>query len=47
MNFRFVLERFLRKIKKGKQLAIITYKHGIYELPCEWSKNLKLKIFGN
>ena len=27
--------------------AIITYKHGIYELPHESLKNLRLRILGN
>ena len=26
--------------------AIITYKHGIYELPHEWANDLKLRILG-
>ena len=30
-----------------KQYAIITYKHGIYELPHELSNNIKLRILGN
>ena len=30
-----------------KQWAIITYKHGIYELPHELPNNLRLKILGN
>ena len=29
-----------------KQYAIITYKHGIYELPHELPNDLRLKIFG-
>ena len=28
-------------------LAIITYKHGIYELPHELPNDLKLRILGN
>ena len=30
-----------------ERCAIITYKHGIYELPHEFSNNLRLKILGN
>ena len=30
-----------------KQCAIITYKHGIYELPDELPNDLKLRILGN
>ena len=30
-----------------KRWAIITYKHGIYELPHELPKNLRLRILGN
>ena len=30
-----------------KQCAIITYKHGIYELPHELPNNLRLRILGN
>ena len=30
-----------------KQLAIITYKHGIYELPRELPNDLRLRILGN
>ena len=30
-----------------KWWAIITYKHGIYELPNELPNNLRLKILGN
>ena len=30
-----------------KQYAIITYKHGIYELPHELPNNIKLRILGN
>ena len=30
-----------------KQRAIITYKHGIYELPHELPDNLRLRILGN
>ena len=30
-----------------KRWAIITYKHGIYELPHELPKNLRLEILGN
>ena len=30
-----------------KQYAIITYKHGIYELPNELPNNIKLRILGN
>ena len=30
-----------------KRLAIITYKHGIYELPQELPNDLRLKILGN
>ena len=30
-----------------KRCAIITYKHGIYELPHELPKDLRLKILGN
>ena len=30
-----------------KQCAIITYKHGIYQLPHELPKDLKLKILEN
>ena len=29
------------------QWAIITYKHGIYELPHELSNDLRLRILGN
>ena len=30
-----------------KRCAIITYKHGIYELPHELPNNLRLRILGN
>ena len=30
-----------------KRWAIITYKHGIYELPREVRNNLRLRILGN
>ena len=30
-----------------KPLAIITYKHGIYELAYELPNNLRLRILGN
>ena len=30
-----------------KRLAIITYKHGIYELPHELPNDLRLEILGN
>ena len=30
-----------------KQVAIISYNHGIYELPHHFSKNLRLRILGN
>ena len=30
-----------------KQYAIITYKHGIYELPHDLPNNIKLRILGN
>ena len=30
-----------------KRLAIITYKHGIYELPLELPNDLRLTILGN
>ena len=30
-----------------KPWAIITYKHGIYELPHELPNNLRLRILGN
>ena len=30
-----------------KRCAIITYKHGIYELPHELPKDLRLRILGN
>ena len=30
-----------------KRCAIITYKHGIYELPHELPNDLKLRILGN
>ena len=30
-----------------KRSAIITYKHGIYELPQEFPHELKLRILGN
>ena len=30
-----------------KRCAIITYKHGIYELPHELPKDLTLRILGN
>ena len=30
-----------------KKLEIITYKHGIYEMPRELAKNLRLRILGN
>ena len=30
-----------------KQCAIITYKHGIYELPHEFANELRLRITGN
>ena len=30
-----------------KRHAIITYKHGIYELPNELPKGLRLRILGN
>ena len=30
-----------------KRWAIITYKHGIYELPNELSNDLRLRIMGN
>ena len=30
-----------------KQCGIITYKHGIYELPQELPNNLRLRILGN
>ena len=30
-----------------KQCVIITYKHGIYELPHNLLKEMKLKILGN
>ena len=32
---------------KVKQSAIITYKYGIYELPRELPKDLRLRILGN
>ena len=35
---------FLSQQVKG--CAIITYKHGIYELPHELPNDLRLKIFG-
>ena len=34
-------------LPKVKQRAIITYKHGIYELPRELPNNLRLRIFRN
>ena len=30
-----------------KRYAIISYKHGIYELPYKLPNNLRLKILGN
>ena len=30
-----------------KRCAIITYKHGIYELPHELSHDLRLRVLGN
>ena len=30
-----------------KRWAIVTYKHGIYELPHEWPNDLRLRILGN
>ena len=30
-----------------KRYVIITYKHGMYELPQELSNNLRLRILGN
>ena len=32
---------------KVKRCAIITYKHGIYELPRELPNDLRLRILGN
>ena len=32
---------------KWKQLTIITYKHGMYELPYELPNDLRLRILGN
>ena len=32
---------------KSETIAIITYKHGIYELPYELANNLRLRILGN
>ena len=32
---------------KVKRCAIITYKHGIYELPHEYPNDLRLMILGN
>ena len=32
---------------QAEQWAIITYKHGIYELSYEWPNDLRLGILGN
>ena len=32
---------------KWKRLTIITYKHGMYELPYELPNDLRLRILGN
>ena len=32
---------------QAKRCAIITYKHGMYELPYELPNNLRLRILGN
>ena len=32
---------------KGKRCVIVTYKHGIYELPHELSNDLRVKTLGN
>ena len=32
---------------QGKRWAIITYKHGIYELSHEFPKDVRLRMLGN
>ena len=41
-NFRFL--RNCRKIYPSQTWTIITYKHGIYELPREMLNNVRLRI---
>ena len=36
-----------KKKKKVKRCAIITYKHGIYELPQKLPNDLRLRTLGN
>ena len=41
------LQMFLSPQVKVKQYLIITYKHGIYELPHELPNDLGLTLLGN
>ena len=44
-NFLMSYQIFL--LPQMKRCAIITYKHGIYELPHELPNDLRLRVLGN